>query len=189
MFVHRRLGSGIACGGCGAECFLSVGVGSACILNDNERSMRAEELRLVVRGVDGEPGSFDFDGACGRRQKWVESKRAGRDRGYEGVALPEDVLVRGRTFLDWVVPALASSPMRVQWPEEAALGDAQVEIALHEPSPMQWCRAAADVGGDGNGVVCVCGGVCVGGACVWVAPPVGEGVTISLLLTGVNHHH
>ncbi len=140
VFVHRRLGIGMHVADVERNVFYPS-AGSACILNDNERSMRAEELRLLYVALTRARDHLILTGHVDRA-KWVESKRAEwRENG--GGALPEDVLVRGRTFLDWVGPALASSTMRVRWPGDAELAGAQVEIELHDALPMHAAVAMA----------------------------------------------
>ncbi len=139
MFVHRRLGIGMHVADVERNVFYPS-AGSACILNDNERSMRAEELRLLYVALTRARDHLILTGHV-KGAEWVASKRA-EWRGSGDGALPEDVLVRGRTFLEWVVPALASSGMRVRWPGDGEVRDAQVEIAVHE--------AAAPVGVGGE---------------------------------------
>jgi ATP-dependent exoDNAse (exonuclease V) beta subunit len=59
-------------------------------------------------------------------------------KGHAG-ALPEDVLLRGRTYLSWVLPALACGGLRVQWPGEkwAGAGEPQVRIQMHAPAGVE----------------------------------------------------
>ncbi|MGN6368371.1 MAG: helicase-exonuclease AddAB subunit AddA [Phycisphaerae bacterium] len=140
VFVHRRLGIGMHVADVERNVYYPSAA-SACILNDNERSMRAEELRLLYVALTRARDHLILTGHIDRT-RWLESKRA-EWRGNGAGPLAEDVLVRGRHFLDWIVPALASSPMRVRWPEQAPAADAQVEISVHEPAPA---AAATAVG-------------------------------------------
>ncbi|HUO09188.1 MAG TPA: helicase-exonuclease AddAB subunit AddA [Phycisphaerae bacterium] len=126
VFVHRKLGIGMHVADIERNIFYPSAV-SACITHDNERTVRAEELRLLYVALTRARDHLILTGHIGKAG-WLDSKRA-EWRGETG-PLAEDALVRGRSFLDWIVPALASSDMRIQWPDDAALCDPQVTITL-----------------------------------------------------------
>lgn len=100
-------------------------------------SDRAEELRLlyvaITRARDqliltGQIASADALGKI--RDTWT---------GFPD-DLPKDVLLNARRFIDWLLPALASSNLRIQWPAEFASGSPiaqpQVVVSLREMSSL-----------------------------------------------------
>ena len=87
VFVHRRLGIGMHVADVERNVFYPS-AGSACILNENERSMRAEELRLLYVALTRARDHLILTGHVSGA-KWVEGSgrsgagaRAGRCRWF-----------------------------------------------------------------------------------------------------------
>jgi ATP-dependent helicase/nuclease subunit A len=91
---------------------------SAAMTAAAKRSGRAEELRLLYVAMTRARECLILTGHVKQEEAVERWREAARGYGQGGEGLPEDVLMGGRVYLEWVMPALASGRLRVQWGEE-----------------------------------------------------------------------
>jgi ATP-dependent helicase/nuclease subunit A len=127
VFVHRDLGIGLQVADVERNIFYHSAA-SKCITDSNEKTKRAEELRLLYVALTRARDHLILTGYVNKAEELAEARQAWA--GHEG-PLPEDVLLRGRTFLQWLLPALACCSVNTQWPGEELGADARVTITLH----------------------------------------------------------
>ncbi len=89
-------------------------------LDATKRSARAEELRLLYVALTRARDHLILTGHV-KKEEALTAARA-EWRGHEG-PLPEDMLLRGRTFFDWLLPALGCGALVTQWGEAGAGGE------------------------------------------------------------------
>lgn len=126
VFVHRDFGIGLQVADVERNIFYHSAA-SRCITSSDERTNRAEELRLLYVAMTRARDHLILTGYMKKADELANARAVWRD--HDG-PLPEDVLLKGRTSLHWLLPTLACCGLRTQWPGEA-LADAQVTVTLH----------------------------------------------------------
>ncbi len=136
ILLHRDLGVGLSV----VDLENNIHYPSAASLRIREeqrRALRAEELRLLYVAITRARDALFLTGHL-RKAGEIETWRKAW-KGYAG-PLPEDILLKGRRALDWLMPALAmaSGPrLSVAWQEAggnaeiASKSTAQVIVTLH----------------------------------------------------------
>ncbi len=101
---------------------------SAAITAAAKRSARAEELRLLYVAMTRARDHLLLTGQI----KTTDALHKWRDRSPTHTAdgLPEDELLAGKVYLEWLVPALACGRLTVQW-DEHPVDHPEVVVHLH----------------------------------------------------------
>jgi ATP-dependent helicase/nuclease subunit A len=129
VFVHRDLGIGLQVVDIERNIFYHSAA-SRCITTSDERTNRAEELRLLYVAMTRARDHLILTGYIKKADELANARENWRD--HDG-PLPEDVLLKGRTSLNWLLPTLACCGLKTQWPGQN-LAEAQVTVTLHAAS-------------------------------------------------------
>ncbi len=135
--VHRDLGIGLKVADVERNIFYPSAA-SACIVEAERRSARAEELRLLYVAMTRARDHLILTGHANKEVKVAAVRELWR--GHVG-PLPEDELLNGRTFFDWLLPAIASGGLTTHWDDREATTP-QVQVALHRPGGSTAAAAA-----------------------------------------------
>jgi ATP-dependent helicase/nuclease subunit A len=153
VVLHRDLGVGLSV----VDLERNIQYPSAATLRIREarrRSSRAEELRLLYVAMTRARDGLILTGHL-RKADEIQSWRK-TWQGHAG-AVPEDVLLKGRRALDWLMPALVlaggrggGSGLAVAWPdargETTAQAGTQVAVYLHRAAESAVASETAPAG-------------------------------------------
>ena len=148
MYVHRDLGIGLKVADVERNIFYHSAA-SRSIIDAEARSSRAEELRLLYVAMTRARDHLILTGQLAKAGRLAETRDYWKDH---AAPLPEDVLLKGGTFLDWLLPALACCNLSVRWPDGPAVEKPapEVVIRVHAAIGMPRCRIAAGKAGRGR---------------------------------------
>jgi len=96
-----------------------------------QRVTRAEELRLLYVAMTRARNHLILTGAtkpatlANLRRRWQQ---------HTG-PLPDDILLGGRNYLDWLVPLAASADLGARWPDSAPAA-APLQVFVHSPDSL-----------------------------------------------------
>ena len=133
--VHRHLGIGMKFADLERNAVFPTAA-SLAIADAEERSDRAEEMRLLYVAMTRARDHLLLTGTLKKRDK-LEEIRADWSAPRSPNELPEELLLKGWTYFDWLLPALSMPGLRVAWPDDPPLNLPQVVITTHAPALRQ----------------------------------------------------
>ena len=139
VLLHRDLGVGMVVADVERNVFYPSVV-SARIKDAAGRANRAEELRLLYVAMTRARDHLVLTGHVGKGERVVRWRE--QWKGHTG-PLPEDVILKGQTALDWVMPAIAGGGALLGWRgacgSKVGMGDLGAEgvggvvVTMHAP--------------------------------------------------------
>jgi ATP-dependent helicase/nuclease subunit A len=150
VLVHRDLGVGLEVADIERN-VIYPSAASASIVEATGRSNRAEELRLLYVAMTRARDHLILTGHIAK-EKTLEKLR--RQWAVHDGPLPEDVLLKAGTPLEWLLPAVScgegcggNAPLQVKWDGKPE-ADTQVCVTLHAPGEAETAPAEMSLEGE-----------------------------------------